>query len=253
MNDARALIVQQPAGSAGQLMLLFHGVGADADDLVPLGRHLAAAFPQAWVVSLDAAFPSDMNSGRQWFSIRGVTEENRPARVAEALPAFIGAVRDWQQRSGLGVEETALIGFSQGGIMALESARAGERLAGRIVALSSRFAALPEAAPEGVTLHLIHGKADSVIPYGHAVTAAERLVRLGADVTADVLPFIGHEINAEVASLLLERLQTYLPRRRWEEALRAAADSAPDSAPDRAPDRESGDERGRARGNGPAP
>lgn len=222
MNDARALIVQQPSGSAGQLMLLFHGVGANADDLVPLGRHLAAAFPQAWVVSLDAASPSDMSSGRQWFSIRGVTEENRAARVAEALPAFVEMVQHWQQRTGLGVEETALIGFSQGGIMALESARAGAGLAGRIVALSSRFATLPEEAPQGVTLHLIHGKADTVIPYSHAVTAAEHLVRLGADVTADVLPFIGHEVNAEIADLLLERLQTYLPRRRWDEAMRAA-------------------------------
>lgn len=221
MEQAQALIVQQPEGRAGQLILLLHGVGADAQDLVPLGRHLARAFPQAWVVSLDGTDPSDMNAGRQWFSIRGVSEDSRVERVTAAMPAFVARVREWQQRSGLGVEETALIGFSQGGIMALESTRAGAGLAGRVVALSSRYAALPEAAPQGVTLHLIHGKADGVIPYAHTVTAAERLVRLGADVTADVLPFVDHEINAEVADLVLERLQNYLPRRRWDEAMRA--------------------------------
>lgn len=43
---------------------------------------------------------SDLGSGWQWFSVRGVTEENRPARVAEATPSFVRCVRDWQARTG---------------------------------------------------------------------------------------------------------------------------------------------------------
>ena len=46
------LILQQPVTVDGaELLLLFHGVGSSAQDLAPLGQALAAARPQAWVVS----------------------------------------------------------------------------------------------------------------------------------------------------------------------------------------------------------
>jgi phospholipase/carboxylesterase len=220
---SEAIVVQQPSdGPAEQLVLLFHGVGADAPQLVPLGRVLGAEFPQAFIVSVAAPDACDLGSGRQWFSLRGVTEENRPARVDAAMPRFDATVRNWQLATKVGIDATALVGFSQGGIMALESTRDRPTIAGRVIAIAGRFAQLPQRANADVTLHLIHGKADAVIPYAHAVQAAQRVVALGGDVTADVLPFVGHEINAQIASLLIERLRGYLPRRRWEEALRAA-------------------------------
>jgi phospholipase/carboxylesterase len=127
-------------------------------------------------------------------------------------------VQHWQQAFGVGADVTALVGFSQGAIMALASTQQAPSLAARIVALSGRFGSLPEAAPENCTLHLIHGKQDSVIPYAHTVHAAERLVQLGADITADVIPFAGHEINEEIAALVIERLTTHVPKRYWEAA-----------------------------------
>lgn len=222
---AEALTIQTPAGSARQLLLLFHGVGATPRDMAPLGHVLARAFPQAMVVSVPGPQASDLGGGCQWFSVQGVTEENRPERVAQAMPGFVDTVRHWQRSSGVPPEATALIGFSQGAIMALESTQLGELLAGRVVALSGRFARVPEHAPEATTLHFIHGKADPVIPYSHTVHAAERLVRLGADVTADVIPFLGHHVDAEVERLLIERLTGHLPQRIWREALRSAPET----------------------------
>ena len=52
--------------------------------------------------------------------------------------------------------------------------------------------------------------------------SAEHLLRLGADLTADVIPFLGHQINAEVIELVVQRLTTYVPERTWREALRNA-------------------------------
>ncbi|MES3000916.1 MAG: esterase, partial [Pseudomonadota bacterium] len=69
-----------------------------------------------------------------------------------------------------------------------------------------RFAVLPDHAPEHATLHLIHGKSDAVIPYAQTVMAAERLVKLGADVTADVIPFAAHEITPEMQQVMIDRL-----------------------------------------------
>ncbi|HBH36923.1 MAG TPA: esterase, partial [Curvibacter sp.] len=86
MNDPQALVLQRPAQVA-QLILLFHGVGSNAHSLAGLGQAYAQAFPQALVVAIDAPYESELApGGRQWFSVRDVDEDNRPQRVAAALP-----------------------------------------------------------------------------------------------------------------------------------------------------------------------
>ena len=223
MSDS--IIVARPEGQPQQLMLLFHGVGANAQDLVPLGRLLAAEFPAAFVVSIAAPLPSDLGAGRQWFSVQGISEDNRPARIDAAMPAFVATVAHWQKEAGVGLDAVALVGFSQGGIMALESTRDRPAIAGRVVSIAGRFAQLPETANAQTTLHMFHGKADPVIPYGFTVEAAQHLVAIGADVTADVVPHVGHQIDAGMAELMIERLRGHLPRRTWEAAMRAARES----------------------------
>ena len=223
MSDS--IIVARPEGQAQQLMLLFHGVGADAQDLVPLGRVLAAEFPAAFIVSVAAPLPSEAGDGRQWFSVQGIDEENRPARVDAAMPAFMASVAHWQKEAGVGIDAVALIGFSQGGIMALESTRDRPAIAGRVVSIAGRFAKLPETPNPATTLHMFHGKADPVIPYGFTVEAAQHLVTIGADVTADVIPHVGHQVDANIAELMIERLRGHLPKRTWEAAMRAAREA----------------------------
>ena len=219
------LIIQQPAGPAQQLVLLFHGVGSSAQNMLPVGQQLAAAYPNATVISVQAPFASDFGQGWQWFSVAGITEDNRPARVAEAMPLFVKAVQAWQQHTGVTAHGTVLVGFSQGAIMALESTQLGtgeEPLAGRVVALSGRFAQDPRVAPATTVLHFIHGKHDPVMPYAHTVRAAELLIQQGADVTADIIPFLEHAVTSEVLELVVERLQGYVPQRHWRAALQGA-------------------------------
>lgn len=215
-----SIVVQRAAVRPQQLILLFHGVGATPDALMPLGRLVASAFAQATVVSVAAPQDSDISAGRQWFSVQGVTEANRAERVAAIMPAFLAEVRAWQEAEDVTATATALVGFSQGAIMALEATRASPTPAGRVVAIAGRFATLPAHAASHTTLHLIHGKSDPVIPYRHTIEAAEHLIGLGGDVTADVLPFVGHEVNADIVDVMLERLQGHIPKRLWEEALR---------------------------------
>lgn len=222
-----SILIQQPSQAAQQLLVLHHGVGASAQQLVPLGQQLALQFPNAFIVSVHAPYASDISaSGAQWFSVQGITDENRPERVAQAMPAFLHNLRYWQHTSGVEPGATAVLGFSQGAIMALEAAQAHAGLAGRIVALSGRYARLPTHAPEKTTLHFIHGKSDPVIHYGHCVAAAEQLVALGADLTADVIPYLGHDITTEVIELVLERLTSHIPQHHWDAVLNAAAQQA---------------------------
>ncbi|MBA2673366.1 esterase [Ramlibacter sp.] len=212
MNDGAersSIVVQRPATALDELVLLFHGVGASADDLVPLAQRVAQARPHAFVASIGAPFPFGMGAGRQWFSVLGVTEQDRPARVAAAMPAFAGAVAHWQAESGVDAARTTLIGFSQGAIMALESTQAElpQPLARRVVAIAGRFAQPVRCAPAGVALHLIHGAVDPVIPAQQSVQAVGALRQLGAaDTTLDVLPGLGHGVDGRVVDLVLSHL-----------------------------------------------
>lgn len=203
MNDG--LVVQAPAQPRA-LFLLFHGVGATPEGLVPLGRRLAREFPEAMVVSVPGPDRSDLGAGLQWFSVRGVTEANRPERVAATLERFLATVRQWQERAGVDSAATSLVGFSQGAIMALEAALAPQPPAARVVSLSGRFSELPQQAPTGVRLHFIHGDADPVIPAAHAQQGARQLQALGAEVTLDVVPGLGHGVDRTAEDLLLRRL-----------------------------------------------
>ena len=211
MHDST--IIQRPDGPAGELVLLFHGVGADAGDLVPLGAIVANALPESMVVSVNAPHPSSLGRGREWFSVLGVTEQSRPARVAQAMSAFVDAVAHWQREAGAAPERTTLIGFSQGAIMSLEAARLEPVLAGRIVSIAGRFAAVPESVPASIVFHFIHGAQDQVIPARNGVEAAEALGRLGASATLDIVPGLGHGVDARVASILVERLKNGLAPR----------------------------------------
>lgn len=203
MTDA--ILIQQPAGTPEHLFLLLHGVGASADDLVPLGHFIANLFPRATVVSIDGLEPSDISAGRQWFSIRDMDGDSRSARSAAAMPAFVACIRQFQQALHADAQHTTLVGFSQGGIMALEATLLPEQLAGRVLALSSRFAALPNHKPNA-QIHLIHGEQDSVIPCSHTLHAAARLHALGAGATADIVPGLDHGIDEEVLGWVGRRL-----------------------------------------------
>ena len=165
----KAMIIQQPGGAARQLVLLFHGFGAGAEGMRPVGERLAAEYPEALVASLRAPQPASCGSGYQWFTVEGIDDARRVERVAAAMPQFVAAIRQWQRAADLGPEATVLVGFSQGAIMALEAAaQAGDDvLAGRVVALAGHYARLPATHPAGTTVFLIHRQADPAGSFTH--------------------------------------------------------------------------------------
>jgi len=217
-----SLIIQEPADSAAQLILLCHAAGADAASLLPLGERLCEAFPRATIVSLQADAPAATPQGFEWFAMAGVSDENRAARVAQALPALQAAVRDWQARSGVAAAATALIGVSQGAEMVLEASKLQPMLASRVVAMGGRFTTLPDAPPAVTTIHFLHGKLDALVPYSHSVIAAHHLRDMGCDITAEVVPFVGHELHPDLIELAITKLSTHIAHHLWTAAQEAA-------------------------------
>jgi len=224
--DPRAIVALPANGKAELLFLLFHGVGGQAANMAALAESLRAQYPQAAVVSLNGPQPFDGipggGAGFQWFSVLGISDENRVARVEAALPDFIARVRAWTRHFELDWGRVALAGFSQGAIMSLAAVQAEPQLVGRVLAFSGRFVELPQQAPQDVCVHLLHGLDDTVLPYRPMVEAAKALVQLGADVTAHVLPDVGHELHPALVDKAMEQLRTFVPAKLWREAMKEA-------------------------------
>lgn len=214
-------------GAPQQLMVLLHGWGASAADMAPLARVFRRRFPQAVVLAPEGFEDVDTGlAGRQWFSLAGIGEANRPRRVAAVLPRLADWVRAAQAASGLGQQATALVGFSQGAILALALAQAHDGLVGRVLAFAGRYAELPDHAPQATTLHFFHGADDPVIPARHAREAIEQLGALQGDATIDIASGAGHEIPPALIEAALHRLTSHIPHRTWRQAMGAVPPAA---------------------------
>ena len=203
-EPAGDIVLHRPSTPARQLLLLFHGVGASPEGFEPLAPALAR--DDRWVVAVRAPFASDLGRGWPWFSVQGVTEANRLDRIAATMPQFGETVRRWQAHTGLAPEQTVLAGFSQGAIMSLEFTQTDEPMAGRVVAMSGRFAVPPRRAPAGVVWRFIHGAQDPVIPAAFSAQGAQQVQALGAKARADILPELGHGMDPRVLALLVGAL-----------------------------------------------
>lgn len=215
------LVIQAPATPAAQLFLLFHAAGADPQSMQALGQRLAEQFAGAMVVAVAAPQPCASGTGLAWFT-PGEVPTQATASEAAALPVFEACVRHWQRASGVSPSATALIGFAQGATLTLAASLSPAPLAARFIGISGRYASLPQTANDAITIHLLHGKTDTVMPYGYTVEAAHHLRDLGADVTAEVLPFVGHELHPLFEERILTLLTTHVPQRIWADAMKAS-------------------------------
>jgi 4,5-DOPA dioxygenase extradiol len=199
------LVIRDAGENAKQLILLLHGMGSSPKSMESLGLRLTNRYSAATVVALCAPIKPLSNGGFEWFSVNGITEDNRIERVTKAMPSFVEAIQFWQNFSGVTRENTVLVGFSQGSIMALESTKYLS-LVGRIVAVAGRFASLHDIQATTTAIHLVHGQQDVVFQHRHSVVGAQHLRAKGVNVSVDVLPLMGHEISIEG----MERIMKFL-------------------------------------------
>jgi phospholipase/carboxylesterase len=214
-------------GDPEQLIILLHGWGEDGRAMAPLAQALRAQFPQAALLAPDAPGEAGAGKGgRQWYGIRQLDPVTWPARVAAALDGLEPWVRAQQQRLRVAPAATALGGFSQGAILALELATRQDGIAGRVLAFGGRYMAPPPAAPRHATIHLFHGSDDKVIPDSGSRDALEHLGELQGDATIDIAEGIAHELHPVLIDCALHRLKTHIPLRTWQAALGAAQAAA---------------------------
>lgn len=212
------LRIKPADGPAQTLILLLHGVGASAESMAPLARALSARLPRATVVAPDGTYPFDLGSaGRQWFSVAGVTEDNRGARVAAALPDIQALLDQECSLAGVSRERAAVVGFSQGAILTLHLAASSDRPPAVAVALAGRLAAGPLHIGQGQrpAVLISHGANDTVMAVADGQRAAGVFTDLGCDTQFELIPGHGHSIDARqidsVSRFLAERLPVSVP------------------------------------------
>ena len=182
-----------PERSSRRLILL-HGWGADADDLLDLGAALVDA--EVSVVALRAPQMHPAGVGRQWYDLQQPQWPGLPAARAD-LSARIQALG-----ATVPFENTALLGFSQGAAMALDVA--SELPLAALVACSGY--PHPGWSPKpAVPILLTHGEQDPVVPFA-ASEALEEQVRKAGGTVRRVGFAGGHGIDPSVLELIREFL-----------------------------------------------
>lgn len=212
------------SGRAEQCMILLHGRAQDASSMLPLARALRREFAQAALLlpqGFEACDDGPEARGRHWMQGSERDEDRLAERTAAALPRLLRWVRDAQRRLGAAPQATALVGFAQGAMLALEAVQADDGIAGRVLAFGGRYAALPASAPQLSTLHFFHGGADPVQPVAQARQALQHLHALHGDATLDIAEGIGHELHPALVDCAIHRLTHHIPHRTWRAALGA--------------------------------
>jgi phospholipase/carboxylesterase len=185
-----------PEHRTNHLFVFLHGCGATARSMVPIALQFQARFPSAALV-VPSGFDPDARGGaaQDWYPTRGLTIDNHRERVAAVLPDVDDLVRREQTHFGIPSMRTVLIGFSQGGTVALEAVKT-PGLAGAVVAFSARYARLPASGTRiSSRIHLVHGEHDCVVSRVHAERAARVLSGLHVPVTLDIVEDLGHALS----------------------------------------------------------
>jgi phospholipase/carboxylesterase len=197
-------------GRTTGLVVFLHGYGADGNDLIELGRQWRVLLPGAAFVSPDAPERAPgAPMGRQWFALANgppddpAGAENRwtgAVKARGALDAFLDAEL---QRLGLDDSRLALVGFSQGSMMAMHVGLRRKRAPAAIVSFSGLLVGaerLKEAtardsrgAPPPVLL--IHGDQDPLIPVDAMFIAADALAAAEIPAQWHLSIGIGHGID----------------------------------------------------------
>jgi phospholipase/carboxylesterase len=191
-------------GEIRQLVVLCHGLGADGFDLIDLAPSWQHACPDALFASVHAPFSHDSGFGRQWWSVADRSAAVVETGVRTAAPYLQGFIEAELVRLGLPAEAYAIMGFSQGAMMALFAGlrravapRAVLAFSGALVAPDALSGELANRAP----VLIVHGEADEAVPVSRSHDAEAALIAAGVPVEAHYIPRLGHGIDDTGISL----------------------------------------------------
>ena len=194
------------SGTARQLVIFLHGYGADGNDLIEIGRAWQPLLPQAAFVSPHAPEPCGQAPvGRQWFALTFRDPNERWVGVNTAAPALDRFIDAELARHRLPPQALALVGFSQGTMMALHVGLRRAAAPAAIVGYSGLLIVPPQGSPDSLAAEiksrppvlLVHGDQDDLIPAEALFQTTQELAELGVPVEWHISAGVGHGIDPE--------------------------------------------------------
>jgi phospholipase/carboxylesterase len=183
-------------GRPQQIVLLLHGYGSNGADLISLAPHWQQALPDALFLAPNA--PQRCGMGYQWWGLSAFTPQALASGAAGAAPAIEAFIDRKLAEYGLTEAQLAIVGFSQGTMMALHVGLRRKQQLAAIVGYSGMLTGAAELAHATITeppVLLIHGSADPIVPVSSLHTAKSALQRLGVEVTTHVSQGLGHSVD----------------------------------------------------------
>ncbi len=193
---------------AAAALILLHGRGATAESILSLAELLDRP---------EIAYLAPQAAGRTWYpySFMAPLEANEPW-LSSALRRVDGLVRELED-AGIPPERSALLGFSQGGCLALETAARHPRRYGALFGLSAGLIG-PDAAAwnhqgslAGTPVFLGCSDIDPHIPLSRVHESSAALRALGGEVTERIYPGMGHTINEDEVAHVRRLLSALVP------------------------------------------
>jgi phospholipase/carboxylesterase len=191
---------RQPAsGSAPkQIVLLLHGYGSSGADMIALAPTWQKELPDALFLAPHAPQRCGMGAGYQWWALTDINPQALAAGAAMAAPAIDEFIDRKLKQYGLTEADLAIVGFSQGTMMALHVGLRRQHPIAAIVGYSGMLTSVAQLRHDEITLPpvlLVHGSEDPVVPVAALHAAESELKRLGVDVTTHVSLGIGHTVD----------------------------------------------------------
>jgi phospholipase/carboxylesterase len=194
------------SGEARRLVVFLHGYGADGNDLIEIGRAWQQLLPDTAFVSPHAPNPCGQSPmGREWFPLTFRSPDERWIGCNKAAPGLDTFLDAELARRKLPPSALALVGFSQGTMMALHTGLRRAAAPAAIVGYSGVFVLPNEATAEAVAKEikskppvlLVHGDRDDLIPAQALFHSAQALAALEVPVEWHLSQGVGHGIDQE--------------------------------------------------------
>lgn len=183
------------SAEASAAMIMLHGRGADAADILSLSQIIGEN---------EIAYLAPEAANHAWYpnSFLAPVEQNEPGRTS-ALGVIAELIADVTSKGRIGPERIALLGFSQGACLALEFAARNPRRYGGVLALSGGLIgeslALEDYSGSLAETPIFVGcsDVDPHIPLERVQQSTKIMGDLGADVTERIYSGMAHTINED--------------------------------------------------------
>jgi phospholipase/carboxylesterase len=185
-------------GAPKQILLLLHGFGSSGSDMIGLAPAWQQKLPNALFLAPHAPQRGGAGAGYQWWGLSDISPRALAAGAALAAPAIDAFIDRKLKQYGLTEAELALVGFSQGTMMALHVGLRRSRPVAAIVGYSGMLTGAAELRHEQISrppVLLVHGSHDPIVPVAALHTAESELKRLGVEVSTHVSSGVGHSVD----------------------------------------------------------